>query len=44
MEMIYAKAARIKLTATEEYESRNLEDIAMMPIAIPMIAGPGQSR
>jgi multiple antibiotic resistance protein len=41
MEMVYAKTSRTKLTATEKYESRDMEDIAMMPIAIPMIAGPG---
>jgi multiple antibiotic resistance protein len=41
MEMVYAKTSRTKLTATEKYESRDTEDIAMMPIAIPMIAGPG---
>jgi multiple antibiotic resistance protein len=41
MEMVYAKTSRTKLTATEKYESRDNDDIAMMPIAIPMIAGPG---
>ena len=41
MEMVYAKTSRTKLTATEKYESRDMEDIAMMPIALPMIAGPG---
>jgi multiple antibiotic resistance protein len=41
MEMVYARTSRTKLTATEKYESRDMEDIAMMPIAIPMIAGPG---
>jgi len=41
MEMVYAKTSRTKLTATEKYESRDLEDVAMMPLAIPMIAGPG---
>lgn len=41
MEMVYAKTSRTKLTATERYESRENEDIALMPIAIPMIAGPG---
>jgi multiple antibiotic resistance protein len=41
MEMVYAKTSRTKLTATERYESRDAEDIAVMPIAIPMIAGPG---
>jgi multiple antibiotic resistance protein len=41
MEMVYAKTSRTKLTATEKYESRDMEDIAIMPIAVPMIAGPG---
>jgi len=41
MEMVYAKTSRTKLTATEKYESRDNEDIAVMPLAIPMIAGPG---
>jgi multiple antibiotic resistance protein len=41
MEMVYAKTSRTKLTATEKYESREAEDISVMPIAIPMIAGPG---
>ena len=41
MEMVYAKTSRTKLTATEKYESRDTEDVALMPLAIPMIAGPG---
>jgi len=41
MEMVYAKTSRTKLTATEKYESREADDIAIMPLAIPMIAGPG---
>jgi multiple antibiotic resistance protein len=41
MEMVYAKTSRTKLTATEKYESQDMEDIAIMPLAIPMIAGPG---
>jgi multiple antibiotic resistance protein len=41
MEMVYAKTSRTKLTATEKYESRDADDIAIMPLAIPMIAGPG---
>jgi multiple antibiotic resistance protein len=41
MEMVYAKTSRTKLTATEKYESRETEDISIMPLAIPMIAGPG---
>lgn len=41
MEMVYAKTSRTSLTATEKYESRDNEDVAVMPLAIPMIAGPG---
>ncbi len=41
MEMVYAKTSRAKLTATEKYESRETDDISIMPLAIPMIAGPG---
>lgn len=41
MEMAYAKTSRTKMTATEKYESQDMEDIAIMPIAMPMIAGPG---
>nr|WP_319376681.1 NAAT family transporter [uncultured Methanoregula sp.] len=41
MEMVYAKTSRTKMTATEKYESRDNEDVAIMPLAIPMIAGPG---
>jgi len=41
MEMVYARTSRTKLTATEKYESQDMEDIAIMPLAIPMIAGPG---
>lgn len=41
MEMVYARTSRTKLTATEKYESRETDDVAIMPLAIPMIAGPG---
>ena len=41
MEMVYARTSRTKMTATEKYESRDNEDVAIMPLAIPMIAGPG---
>jgi len=41
MEMVYAKTSRTKLTATEKYESRDTDDVSIMPLAIPMIAGPG---
>ena len=41
MDMIYAKTSRTKMTATEKYEGQDADDIAVMPLAIPMIAGPG---
>jgi len=41
MEMVYAKHSRTKMTATEKYESIDASDVAIMPMAIPMIAGPG---
>ena len=39
MEMVYARMSRSKVTATEKYEGD--DDVSIMPIAIPMIAGPG---
>lgn len=41
MEMVYAKTSRTRLTATEKYESREADDIAIMPLATPLISGPG---
>ena len=41
MDMVYAKTSRTKMTATEKYEGQDADDIAIMPLAIPMIAGPG---
>ncbi len=41
MEMVYAKTSRTKMTATEKYEGQETDDIAVMPLAIPMITGPG---
>lgn len=41
MEMVYAKMSRTKLTATEKYESIDADEVTIMPMAIPMIAGPG---
>lgn len=39
MDMVYAKTSRTKMTATEKYEGQDADDIAVMPLAIPMIAG-----
>lgn len=41
MEMVYAKTSRTKMTATEKYESIDADEIAIVPLAIPMITGPG---
>ncbi len=41
MEMVYARVSRSKLTATEKYEGIETEDVAVMPLALPMISGPG---
>ncbi|MCE5339101.1 MAG: MarC family protein [Methanomicrobiaceae archaeon] len=41
MDMVYAKTSRTQMTATEKYEGQDADDVAVMPLAIPMIAGPG---
>lgn len=41
MEMVYARTSRTKLTDTEKYEGIEAEDVAITPLALPMIAGPG---
>ena len=41
MEMVYARTSRAKVTATEKYESIDADDISSMPLAFPMISGPG---
>jgi len=41
MEMVYGRTSRAKVTATEKYESIDAEDISSMPLAFPMISGPG---
>lgn len=41
MEMVYAKTSRTKISATEKYESQDTDEVAVMPLAVPMIAGPG---
>ena len=40
LDMVNARVSRSKVTATEKYEGET-DDVAVMPIAIPMIAGPG---
>ncbi|MFH0966182.1 MAG: MarC family protein [Methanobacteriota archaeon] len=41
MEMVYARTSRTKITATEKYESIDAEEVSSMPLAFPMISGPG---
>jgi multiple antibiotic resistance protein len=41
MEMVYAKISRTKVTATEKYEGIDTDEVSVMPLAIPMISGPG---
>ncbi|MHC1627111.1 MAG: MarC family protein [Methanoculleaceae archaeon] len=41
MEMVYARPSRTRITATEKYEGLDAEDIATVPLAVPMLAGPG---
>lgn len=41
MDMVYAKTSRTKMTATEKYEGQETDDVAITPLAIPMITGPG---
>ena len=39
--MMHAKTNGIKRTEEEERESENLDSIAVVPLAIPLLAGPG---
>jgi multiple antibiotic resistance protein len=41
LEMVNARTSRTKMTATEKYESIDAETVSVMPLAIPMISGPG---
>ncbi|PKL60384.1 MAG: antibiotic resistance protein MarC, partial [Methanomicrobiales archaeon HGW-Methanomicrobiales-4] len=41
IEMVYARTSRTKITATEKYESIDAEEVSSMPLAFPMISGPG---
>lgn len=40
-DMIYARPQRTKRTSEEEVESIEKEDVAVFPLAIPLLAGPG---
>ncbi|PWR74044.1 MarC family protein [Methanospirillum lacunae] len=41
MEIVYAKTSRARMTEAEKHESIEAEEISSMPLAFPMIAGPG---
>ncbi len=42
MEMVYARTSRTKMTATEKYAAgADADDIAVVPLAVPLITGPG---
>ncbi|MGC9434998.1 MAG: MarC family protein [Methanomicrobiales archaeon] len=41
MEMVYARQSRTRMTATEKYEGAEADDISIVPLAVPMLAGPG---
>jgi len=41
IEMVNAKISRTKLTEAERYESLDADEVGLVPLAIPMIAGPG---
>jgi multiple antibiotic resistance protein len=41
LDMVRAKQTRVKTTPEEEQEGVEKEDIALIPLAIPMLSGPG---
>jgi multiple antibiotic resistance protein len=41
MDMLQAKQSRVKATPEEEEEALHKEDIAITPLGIPLIVGPG---
>jgi multiple antibiotic resistance protein len=41
IEMLKAQEQRTRMTAEEEQESIDKEDVAIFPLAIPLLAGPG---
>ena len=41
MDMLEARTPRTKHTPEESQESRGREDVALIPLAIPMLSGPG---
>jgi len=41
LDMMRAQASPVRLTAAEEQEGVERDDVAIIPLAIPMLAGPG---
>jgi multiple antibiotic resistance protein len=41
LDMMRAQPSRTRSTAAEQAEAREKEDVAVVPLAIPMLAGPG---
>jgi multiple antibiotic resistance protein len=41
MDMVRARTTRVKTTPEEEQEGVEKEDIALIPLALPMLSGPG---
>lgn len=41
MDMVRARTTRVKTTPEEEQEGIEKEDVALIPLALPMLAGPG---
>lgn len=39
--MLYGEQSRVKLTLTEKEEAKSQDDVAITPLGIPMMAGPG---
>ena len=42
--MLHAKISQVKQTREEENESMIKESVAIVPLAIPLLAGPGRRR
>src|SRR5438034_8696339 len=40
-DMMEARPARVRHTPEEDFESRKAQDVALIPLAIPLLSGPG---